>query len=45
MYICYDVYADNCFIRRVHYFGMLRVLTSNLKEKGHIVKVIERVQA
>jgi len=37
----WDVYADNCFIQRVHYYGLVESLRKTLGDKGHIVRVVK----
>jgi hypothetical protein len=39
---CYDVYADNCFIQRIHYFGLVQIIEKRLIDKGHVVNIIGR---
>lgn len=35
----YDIYVDNCFYRRIHYFGLVQDIEKKLRDKGHIVRI------
>jgi hypothetical protein len=37
----WDIYADNCFIMRLHYQGMVDVLKKRLSDAGHVVRVVQ----